>query len=205
MTRIVLGVGLLAITTAAAQSPQEIFDRAVADFAEGRVQASARGFDRVASLLPDYAPQLWQRGIVLYYVGRYNDCREQFELHRTVNPNDVENAAWHFLCVAREEGAEHAREALLPVGPDVRVPMSEIYGMFSGFHSPDDVLAAAGGQLEAQFYANLYVGLYFDALGRTELAREHIAAAAADHYTAGNEYMYTVARVHLKQLRQREN
>ena len=26
------------------------------------------------------------------YVGRYDDCRRQFESHRAVNPNDVENA-----------------------------------------------------------------------------------------------------------------
>jgi hypothetical protein len=38
-----------------------------------------------------------------------------FYAGRTVNPNDVENAAWHFLCVARAESPEKARAALLPV------------------------------------------------------------------------------------------
>ncbi len=83
--------------------PQAIMDQAVADFRNGRLAESAAGFDSLARLVPESAPQLWQRGIALYYVGRYKDCRAQFESHRTVNPNDVENAAWHFLCVARAE------------------------------------------------------------------------------------------------------
>ena len=116
----------------AGESPRAILDAAIADFLAARVAESVAGFDRVVALAPDVAPQLWQRGIALYYVGRYDDCRRQFESHRTVNPNDVENPAWHFLCVARAESPEKARAALLPVGPDQRSPMREIYQMFQG-------------------------------------------------------------------------
>src|SRR5688572_14783931 len=94
---------IVLVTAAGAQSrPQDVFDRAVTDFERGRVAESAAGFDELVKLAPASAPQLWQRGIALYYAGRYKDCRTQFESHRTVNPNDVENAVWHFLCVARE-------------------------------------------------------------------------------------------------------
>src|ERR1051326_2190619 len=124
---------------ASADSPQEIFDRAVADFQAGRIAQSVAGFDRVAKLLPAYAPQLWQRGIALYYAGRYKDCRAQFESHRMVNPDDVENAAWHFLCVARAESPGKAKSLLLPVGPDARVPMAEIYQMLRGALTPGQV------------------------------------------------------------------
>ena len=130
---------------AAANAPQEIFDRAVADFRQGRAAESARGFDELARMAPSLAPQLWQRGIALYYAGRYKDCRAQFELHRTVNPNDVENAVWHFLCVARDESPQKAKAAMLPVGPDERVPMSQVAEMFRGNIKPEAVLAAAGG------------------------------------------------------------
>src|SRR5215510_5594858 len=108
------------------EQPREIMDRAVADFQQNRIVQAVEGFDRVAKLVPGYAPQLWQRGIALYYAGRYKDCREQFESHRTVNPDDVENAAWHYFCVMRGESAEKAKRALLPVGPDSRVPMRQI-------------------------------------------------------------------------------
>lgn len=190
----------------AAQAPgesvREVFARAVADFENGRVAESASGFDRVAALDPAGSPQLWQRGIALYYAGRYADCRAQFESHRSVNPNDVENAAWHFLCVARAESPEKARAALLPVGPDSRVPMREIYQMFRGAIPPARVLAAAGVEPESQFYAQLYVGLYYEALGNKDRALAHIAIAGHDRYASGG-YMHTVARVHLGLLRGR--
>ena len=187
-----------------AQAPAEraraILDRAIGDFESGRIVESVAEFDAVARLVPDEAPQLWQRGIALYYVGRYTDCRAQFESHRTVNPDDVENAAWHFLCVARAESAEKAKAALLPVGPDPRVPMRQIYQMFRGTLTPEDVLAAAGARPASQFYAHLYVGLYFAALGNTDRALEHIRAAAADWFAPVGGSMHTVARIHLGML-----
>ena len=186
-----------AVAQSRGESAQQVFERAVADFERGRVTESALGFDNVVKLVPDSAPQLWQRGIALYYAGRYKDCRAQFESHRTVNPNDVENAVWHFLCVARAESPEKARGALLPVGPDSRVPMREVYDMFRGTRRPEDVLAAGGRQPSGQFYAQLYIGLYYEALGNATLAREHITLAAADQFASVGGYMHTVAKVHL--------
>ena len=188
---------LIAFAVSAQQPADDadaVFNKAVADFRSGRVAESAAGFDRVAKLAPNYAPQLWQRGIALYYAGRYQDCRAQFESHRRVNPADVENAAWHFLCVARAESPAEAKAALLPVGPDSRVPMSQIYRMFKGEMSPEQMLGLAGATAEGQFYAHLYAGLYFEATGNRERARAEITIAA-DRYTVGG-YMHDVAVVH---------
>jgi lipoprotein NlpI len=85
-----LAIASIALTPTPQRStdnPRALLDRAIDDFLAGRVAESVVGFDRVAALAPDVAPQLWQRGIALYYVGRYDDCRKQFESHRTVNPN----------------------------------------------------------------------------------------------------------------------
>jgi lipoprotein NlpI len=182
-----------------AQSPQALLNRAVDQFEKGQFAESARTFDELAKLIPDEAPQLWQRGIALYYAGRFADCRRQFESHRTVNPDDVENAVWHFLCVARSETPEKAKAALLPVGPDSRVPMREVYQMFRGVLTPDDVLKAAGSAPSGLFYAHLYIGLYAEATGRKDLALKHVKEAASDRYAAGG-YMHMVANVHLKVL-----
>jgi len=194
---VALAVALVVGAALAAQTPRDLLDRAVADFEAGRVVESAEGVDAVIDDSPSVAPQLWQRGIALYYADRYNDCRAQFELHRTVNPADVENAAWHFLCVAREESASAARAALLPVGPDSRAPMRQVYDMFRGTLTPEQVLEAAGSQVSAQFFAQLYVGLYFEALGQDAQALEHITAAADDRFARVGGYMHTVATVHL--------
>jgi lipoprotein NlpI len=202
------GLALIALAAGvqaqpAPQSAQETFSRAVADFERGRFVESAAGFDSLIKIQPESAAQLWQRGIALYYANRFRDCRAQFELHRTVNPDDVENAFWHFLCVARAESPEKARAALLPVGPDSRVPMRQVYMMLRGSQTPDEVLAAAGAAPAAQFYARLYVGLYADALGKHDLALEQIRAAAADRFEAAGGYMHMVARVHLAVLQRK--
>jgi lipoprotein NlpI len=188
---------VLVLAQRSGANAQAVLERAVADFRAGRVAESVAGFDRVAEMAPSIAPELWQRGIALYYVGRYRDCRAQFELHRTVNPDDVENAVWHFLCVARAESPERAKAAMLPVGPDSRVPMREIYRMFRGEISPESVLVAADNQPLARFYAALYVGLYHEAHG-VERASFYIADAADDRYAMVAGYMNTVAKVHMR-------
>ena len=204
--RVSMRLGLLfslTLTTLAyAQTPREILDRALADFSAGRVEEAAEGFDQVARVQPDFAPQLWQRGIALYYAGRYEDCRRQFESHLTVNPSDVENSAWHFLCVARAESPERARAALLPVGPDARLAMRQIYDMFRGTASPFSVLTAAGQVPSAQFYAYLYLGLYYEAIGDPDRAREHMEIAAGARYRSVGGYTHAVARMHLELMPQ---
>jgi lipoprotein NlpI len=178
------------------ENPRDVLDRAIDDFLAGRVKESVTGFDRVAALVPNAAPELWQRGIALYYVGRYDDCRKQFESHRTVNPNDVENPAWHFLCVAHAESPAKARAALLPVGPDQRSPMREVYEMFKGTMTPEAVLTAAGQSTSARFFAELYVGLYYEANGDKAAGLTHLKAAASERYANAGGYMHRVAMLH---------
>ena len=179
--------------------------RGVQHFRLGNFAKSVADFDRFIELVPEQAPYHWQRGISLYYAKRFDDGRKQFELHQTVNPNDVENAVWHFLCVTRASGLEKARKTLIPIERDARVPMMQIHALFSGKLKPEEVLAAAragdppAAELDNRlFYAHLYLGLYFEAVGDSKQTREHIQKAAtgfkADHY------MGDVARVHAKVL-----
>lgn len=191
-----LFVGLASVALTG-QTAQAVMDRAVSEFERGQFGASAASFDDLAAMLPGRAPHLWQRGLALYYAGRYTDCRRQFESHRLVNPDDVENAAWHFLCVAREKDVAAARAAILPVGPDPRVPMRDVYRMFRGEVSPDGVMRVAAGSGEGLFYGNLYVGLYLEVTGQSSAGLEHIRAAAADRFAAVGGYMHMVARAHL--------
>lgn len=188
-----------AAVSAQAQDPRALLAQAIEEFEANRVVESAATFDRLAAAAPQVMPNLWQRGIAQYYAGRYRDCRLQFEAHLTVNAADVENSAWHFLCAAREMNAQQARLLLLPVGPDRRVPMRQVYEMFRGTLAPDAVIAAGSGSLEAQFFAHLYVGLYYEATGDDRRALEHITIAAADRFESAGDYMHLVARVHLAQ------
>ncbi len=172
-------------------------------FKLGHIKESLADFDEFLKLMPQQAPYHWQRGISLYYAGRFEEGRKQFELHQTVNPNDVENAVWHFLCLARAAGVEKARAALIPIKGDARVPMMEVHALFANKVKPEDVLkaAVAGTPTPAQltrqlFYAHLYLGLYFEAVGNDQQACEHITQAAGQYRTG--DYMGDVARVHLQ-------
>jgi lipoprotein NlpI len=179
------------------------FREGVRLFFDAQVAASATAFDKVIELAPAAAPQLWQRGLSLYYAGRFAEGRAQFELHQTVNGNDVENAAWHFLCVVKVDGIDAARKAFIPIVGDGRVPMSEIHALFAGTGSADVVLKAAdvdGIPTEAErdqlCYAHLYLGLYYEVTGDAALARTHMRRAAIDYRM--DHYMGRVSQVHLK-------
>lgn len=175
--------------------------RGMEHFKLGHIPESIADFDKFLTLAPAQEASHWQRGIAYYYAGRFADGRKQFELHQTVNPNDVENAVWHFLCVARAAGVEKARAALIPIEGDSRIPMMEVHALFAGKARPADVLAAARAgdppapQLEQRlFYAHLYLGLYYEATGDAKRAKEFIQLAAAK--SASYDYMGDVARVH---------
>jgi lipoprotein NlpI len=175
------------------------------EFKLGQMDRAIEDFDRYIALEPRREPYHWQRGIAYYYAGKYEQGRKQFELHQTVNPNDVENGVWHFMCVARASGFDKARETMLPISGDARVPMTEIYELFRGKATPDDVMKAIEKgepdkrELDTRkFYAELYLGLYFEAKGDNAQAYDHIKRAAMA--SRGDDLMGYVARVHFKRL-----
>lgn len=176
--------------------------RGIAHFKLAHIDQAISDFDQFLKLVPRQAPYHWQRGICLYFAGRFEDGRKQFELHQTVNPNDVENAAWHFLCVARSAGLEKARASLLPIRDDSRVPMMQVHALFAGKAVSVDVLNAARAgeppgpeRRQRLFYAHLYLGLYSEVIGDESQAREHITKAVREY--GGADYMSDVARVYL--------
>ena len=196
-----LTAGMFTLVSLSAQTVADYNRRGAEHFKLGHIEQSLDDFDRAIKLDPAEAPYNWQRGISLYYAGRYEDGRKQFELHQTVNSNDVENAVWRYLCMARAGTVASARAAILPIQHDARVPMMQIYALYQGKVRVDDVLAAAkAGNPPAEelndrlFYAHLYIGLYYEAAGDAKAAREHIERAV--RYRA-NHYMGDVARVHL--------
>lgn len=207
MTRLIRIPVLFSLTALAvfaqqpAGNPDALFREGVQMFFDGKPKESVAAFDKLIALEPNAKPQLWQRGLSLYLAGDYKGGREQFEVHQTVNGHDVENAAWHFICVTRAENLEAARKALIPIEGDTRVPMKEVHDLFAGKGSVEQVLKAAetgeGEDLRNhRCYAHLYLGLYFEALGDEEHAREHMLKAARDYRM--DHYMGRCAQVHVK-------
>lgn len=185
----------------AADTPNELFQQGVDLFFAAKPKESVAAFDKLIALAPESKPQLWQRGLSLYYAGDFKGGREQFEVHQTVNGNDVENAAWHFLCIAKGEGVEAARKVFIPIEGDSRIPMKQVHELFAGKGSEEAVLKAAeegdGERLRNhRCYAHLYLGLFFEATGDDVKAKAHMLKAAKDF--SMDHYMGRVAQVHVK-------
>jgi lipoprotein NlpI len=187
-------------------SSSEIYDaRGSEQFMLGKFTESIADFDRAIELQPRIERGHWKRGISYYYAGRYTDGQKQFEGYQQVDGNDVENAVWRFLCMARSQGVEKARKDILLIRNDGRVPMMQIYALYSGAGTEQGVAdAVAAGDPKAaelnarQFYADLYLGLYAEATGDKRLAQQHIDAAKQHKVL---HYMWDVARVHADLLR----
>ncbi len=169
-------------------------------FKLGKFAESLADFDTFLEFEPGEKNRHWQRGITCYYAGKFDEGRKQFEGYEKVDTNDVENAVWHYLCVARKDGAAKARAGLLKIGEDKRVPMAQVYELFAGRLKPEDVLKAAktpGASEELLnrqlFYAHLYLGLYYETEGEPKRALEHLEQAVEHRI---GHYMWDVARVH---------
>lgn len=172
-------------------------------FKQSDFAASIADFDRYLKFRPQHEPGHWRRGIAYYYAGQYRLGAEQFAAYQTFDDNDVENAVWRYLCMARDGGVESARRELLDIRGDRRVPMMAIYRLYRGEASPEDVFAAVDAvdltpdqRGAALFYAHLYVGLWHESLGQMDEARQHVEQAARKYPI--EHYMGDVARVHAR-------
>lgn len=183
-------------------------------FAAGQMDACVAAYDKLIELQPSLEPRLWQRGLALYYAKKFEKGVQQFETHQLVNTQDVENAVWHLLCAAKISNVEAGRKKLIPISEDRRVPMSQIYEMYAGRMTPEQVLTIANQtspsvELDSEqhrlqrYYAHLYIGLYHEMLKNQEASIRAMKKAAQINPLGKTNFMGQVARVHL-QLRQEE-
>lgn len=202
-------LGAAAIAAAAAMNnnntndPQALVRQGMAKFVKGDVEGSLVDFDAALEAKPSIKAYLWQRGLTLYYLNQYEKGAEQFRADVAVNPNDTEESIWTFLCEAQLDGPSKARENFLQVGRDPRPVLRAAYEAFKNGTGTDAILQAAGGDLGIKigghdaFYGLLYVGLYSEAEGEVEKAKEAMIQAVNTKYGQGSgDYMASLAKVH---------
>ncbi|XP_047314156.1 uncharacterized protein LOC124917935 isoform X1 [Impatiens glandulifera] len=182
-------------------SPREaiiVVRRGMSFFRQGDVKNSLAEFDKAIELDPRQKAYLWQRGLSLYYLNRYEEGAEQFRIDVAQNPNDTEESIWCFLCEAQIYGVDEARRRFLEVGIDPRPVMREAYNMFKDGGDPEKLIAAfTSGKESEYFYASLYAGLYYESQGNADLAKLSILAACQCPYgLRSDDYMVSLAKVH---------
>jgi lipoprotein NlpI len=186
-------------------------------FFRGKFEAAVADFEKMVALQPDLETSHWRRGIAYFYAKRYKDAARQFEIYHSFDNVDRENGIWRYLSQVKAVGKEEARKGLLKYQKDDREPFPDVYRLFAGELTGDEVLGRiARANITAEereprlFYAELYVGLndYFDA--KPESAEKHLTEAVRNRWGekagGGPGWMWHVGRVHLDTLREsREN
>lgn len=182
------------------QNPNTYIRRGMVHFQLAKIDESIKDFDTAEKIDTRLKPYLWQRGLSYYYAEKFAEGAEQFEIDLTVNAQDVEETVWRYLCIARLDGVEKARNSLLTVRNDPRRIMRSVYDLYAGNCTTNDVLNVGQSEgVKGNFYSHLYLGLYYEAENSMELAKEYIVKAA-DNYKI-DDYMWYLAQVH-KTLRQ---
>jgi lipoprotein NlpI len=177
----------------------------------GKFPEAAADYDAMVRIDPTTEKSHWRRGIALYYAGDYDRSARQFELYHDYDDIDRENGIWRYLAQSRASGLEKARAGLLEYSKDDRPPLPDLYAMFAGKLTPEEVLQRIqqaditdSERDKRQFYADLYIGL--DAATRDDklTAEKHLRQAVANPWgqeaRGGPGYMWQVARVHWELL-----
>ena len=164
---------LCGVAIASAQDTRSRYARGEEHFFAGRIRESLVEWDAQVKEQPASLAGHWQRGLALYSAERFTDGRAQFEAHQKVKSEDVENAAWHFLCVAKSENVGVARRLFIPITHDTRVPMKEIPALYAGKGRPEEILEAAEAKVGISFRVHPPVGL------RAQTATGGVAAPVA--------------------------
>lgn len=168
--------------------------------------AAVHAYEQMVHLDPGQDEGHWRKGIAYFYAGRHEEAASQFERYHQVDSVDRENGIWRFLSQVRFLGLETARKNLLAYKSGDREPFPDVYTMFQGELTGEQVLqriaAAKIRDSERQsrlFYTHLYIGLLAAvqddpaAIKSLLLAVDNPWPRAAGY---GPQYMWQVARLH---------
>ena len=205
-------VDRLTVAIKASPSSEDLYSqRGDAQFFLAEYAKSVADYDRMVELNAELDAGHWRRGIALFYAGEFEKAAGQFERYHSFDNVDRENGIWRYLCQRQAFGIEKAREGLLKYEKDDREPFGDVYRMFEGKITGDELLdkirLAQISETERQkrlFYAELYVGLNEAVEGRADSAKSHLTLAASNTWGEksgyGPNYMWHVARLHAAQL-----
>lgn len=204
--------GLTKKIAAAPDNDQLYSRRGDALFFLGKFQESVADYDKLVELKPELDASHWRRGIAYFYAGRYADGAAQFERYHSFDNVDRENGIWRYLCQAMEQGRDEAQQELLRYEKDDREPFGDVYRLFAGSITPEQVVANIAAakisdveRTKREFYAELYIGLHLTVLKQDQQALEHLTKAAANAWAPdagyGPHYMWRVAKLHHEQLK----
>jgi lipoprotein NlpI len=177
----------------------------------GKFAEAETDYKKMSELKPDLDASHWRLGIAMYLAGHPEDAAAQFDKYHSFDNVDRENGIWRYLSHRAAFGKEKAREQLLKYEKDDRPPFREVYQLFEGTLTGDQVLQSISPELPESsrqsrlFYAQLYVGLN-DAVEDKPLAamkalREAVKNEWPREAGFGPDYMWHVGRLQYLRLK----
>ncbi|MEY2725839.1 MAG: Lipoprotein NlpI precursor [Planctomycetota bacterium] len=175
----------------------------------GHAARAEEHYRQMVVLDPSLDASHWRLGIACYLADHPQAGAAQFEKYHSFDSVDRENGIWRYFCHYRASGKKAAREQLLRYEKDDRPPFREVYQLFQGTLSAEQVLKAAdggdeGNRASRQFYSHLYVGLNASLEGDNATAVRSLQQATLNTWprTAGYgpRYMWQVGRLELNRL-----
>jgi tetratricopeptide (TPR) repeat protein len=178
-------------------------------YKKGHLKLSMDYFNEAEIIDPGVANRLWQKGLALYNIDKFEECSNQFQRDFNQNPADAEEKIWDILCKSRSirDHTVDSKYIAANIAPatvfDSRWYMRLIYEVFSGKIDPQEAITRSNlsPQSAAYYYINLYLSFYFDVQGDIKQSKELIQNAMNSYYAkSSSDYMLAVGRyqyVHL--------
>ena len=185
--------------------------RGDAYFKRGRFADAVLDYERMLGSDPSVEKGHWRRGIAAFYAGQYEKAAKQFEMYHSYDNVDRENGIWRYFSQVKAYGKEKAREGLLKYAKDDREPFPDVYQLFEGKRTPEQILEKIRSaeisdedRERRSFYAHLYIGLNFALEGKRDDAVTYLRKAVASPWPRkagyGPDYMWHVGRLHYELL-----
>jgi lipoprotein NlpI len=179
----------------------------------GHFAEAEADYQKMVTLNPESDASHWRLGIAKYFAGHPEQAAAQFDRYHSFDNVDRENGIWRYLSHHSAFGKERAREQLLKYEKDDRPPFREVYQLFDGTMSPEEVLKSISPDLpEASrqsrlFYAHLYIGMNHVAEGQKLEALKSLREATLNGWPEkagfGPNYMWHVGRLQYLKIHQK--
>jgi lipoprotein NlpI len=176
----------------------------------GNFAEAEADYKQMVVLDPAQDASHWRLGIAMYFAGHPEQAAAQFDKYHSFDNVDRENGIWRYLSHRAAFGAKKAREQLLKYEKDDRPPFPEVYRLFEGSLTSDEVLNAvprgpSSPQRDSRFfYSHLYVGFFASAEGDTDRALNSLRESTLNSWPReagyGPNYMWHVGRLQYLRL-----
>ena len=176
----------------------------------GEFEKAEADYQTMVRMKPDLDASHWRLGIAMFFANHPKQAAAQFDKYNTFDNIDRENGIWRYLSHYRAFGKDEAQRQLLRYETDDRPPFKEVYRLFDGSMTAEEVLKAipddpgAASRDSRLFYSHLYIGMNQVVEGKTDDAKISLETATLNTWPRkagyGPDYMWHIGRLQYLEL-----